>query len=245
MTPPRTLPDKRRVTSKSKTSLSPELRRMTAPETRNRTEKDALGVLTTLAEIDNLDIFELTKLASAAAKRNIESSVVRDLVSQLLWDAFYASSPGFRRSATLAHDAKSWRERERERLQSVKAIVEDINTQLVEIELSRDKWSIEGLDETEDALFPVSSPGPRQDRALAPDPEEPHPSGNYFLPGDIEAQIEAFVEHCNHRRYHESFNNMTPADAYFSRAETIIRQRERIKRQTIELRRLLHRKRAA
>ena len=68
---------------------------------------------------------------------------------------------------------------------------------------------------------------------------------NYFLPGDLEAQIEAFVEHYNHQRYHESLSNVTPADAYFGRAETIIRQRERIKRQTIEHRRLQHRKLAA
>ena len=68
---------------------------------------------------------------------------------------------------------------------------------------------------------------------------------NYFLPGDLEAQIEAFVEHYNHRRYHESLSNVTPADAYFGRAETIIKQRERIKRQTIEHRRLQHRKLAA
>ena len=68
---------------------------------------------------------------------------------------------------------------------------------------------------------------------------------NYFLPGDLEAKIEAFVEHYNHRRYHESLNNVTPADAYFSRAPAIIQQRERIKRKTIEHRRLLHRKRAA
>ena len=54
-----------------------------------------------------------------------------------------------------------------------------------------------------------------------------------------------FVGHYNHRRYHESLNNVTPADAYFGRAETIIRQRERIKRQTIEHRRLKHRKLAA
>ncbi|MGF7163672.1 hypothetical protein FHS85_005342, partial [Rhodoligotrophos appendicifer] len=27
---------------------------------------------------------------------------------------------------------------------------------------------------------------------------------NYFLSGDLEAQIEAFVEHYNHQRYHES-----------------------------------------
>ena len=68
---------------------------------------------------------------------------------------------------------------------------------------------------------------------------------NYFLPGDLEIQIEAFVEHYNHQRCHESLNNVTPADAYFGRAETIIKQRERIKRQTIEHRRLQHRKLAA
>ena len=68
---------------------------------------------------------------------------------------------------------------------------------------------------------------------------------NYFLPGDLEAQIGAFVEHYNHQRYHESLNNVTPADAHFGRAEDIIKQRERIKRQTIEHRRLQHRKLAA
>ena len=68
---------------------------------------------------------------------------------------------------------------------------------------------------------------------------------NYFLPGDLEVQIEAFVEHYNHQRYHESLSNVTPADAYFGRAETIIKQRERIKRKTIETRCLLHRKSAA
>jgi len=68
---------------------------------------------------------------------------------------------------------------------------------------------------------------------------------NYYLPGDLKAQIEAFVEHYNHQRYHESLNNVTPADAYFGRAQTIIRQREKIKRQTIEHRRLQHRRLAA
>ena len=68
---------------------------------------------------------------------------------------------------------------------------------------------------------------------------------NYFLPGDLEAQIEAFVEHYNHQLYHESLNNVTPADAYFGTAAAIIQQRERIKRKTIEHRRLQHRKLAA
>jgi putative transposase len=61
---------------------------------------------------------------------------------------------------------------------------------------------------------------------------------NYFLPGDLECQIEAFIEHYNHQRYHESLNNVTPADAYFGRAPAIIERRERIKRQTIKQRRL-------
>ena len=49
----------------------------------------------------------------------------------------------------------------------------------------------------------------------------------------------------NHQLYHESLNNVTPADAYFGRAQAIIQKRERIKRQTIEYRRLQHRKLAA
>jgi len=48
---------------------------------------------------------------------------------------------------------------------------------------------------------------------------------NYFLPGDLEAQIEAFVDHYNHQRYHESLNNVTPADVYFGRDKAILQQR--------------------
>ena len=68
---------------------------------------------------------------------------------------------------------------------------------------------------------------------------------NYFFPGDLEASIEAFVDHYNHHRYHESINNLTPADVYFGRGQAILKQRERIKRKTIETRRLHHRKVAA
>ena len=68
---------------------------------------------------------------------------------------------------------------------------------------------------------------------------------NYYLPGDLEAQIEAFVADYNHLRYHESIANLTPADVYFGRGQTILIERERIKRQTIANRRLLHRRQAA
>jgi putative transposase len=68
---------------------------------------------------------------------------------------------------------------------------------------------------------------------------------NYFLPGDLEAQIDAFVEHYNHRRYHESLNNLTPADVYSGRGEAILMERDRIKRQTNQNRRLQHQMQAA
>jgi transposase InsO family protein len=68
---------------------------------------------------------------------------------------------------------------------------------------------------------------------------------NYYLPGDLTAQIAPFVEHYNHRRYHESLQNLTPADVYFGRGRTILLERERIKRDTIRQRRLQHQLKAA
>jgi len=60
---------------------------------------------------------------------------------------------------------------------------------------------------------------------------------HYFLPGDLEKQIEVFVDYYNHQRYHESLNNLTPADVYFGRGESILRNRQRIKRNTLAERR--------
>ena len=68
---------------------------------------------------------------------------------------------------------------------------------------------------------------------------------NYFLPGDLEAQIATVVADYNHRRYHESIDNLTPADVYCGRGRTILAERERIKRQTIANRRLQHQLQAA
>jgi putative transposase len=63
---------------------------------------------------------------------------------------------------------------------------------------------------------------------------------NYYLPRDLERNLAAFVEHYNHARYHESLNNLTPADVYFGRADAILAEREKIKRQTLANRRLQH-----
>lgn len=68
---------------------------------------------------------------------------------------------------------------------------------------------------------------------------------NYYLPGDLENQIGQFVDHYNDHRYHESLNNVTPADAYFGRDTAIIERRRKIKELTIKNRRLNHQQQAA
>ena len=58
-------------------------------------------------------------------------------------------------------------------------------------------------------------------------------------------ELKAFVDHYNHHRHHESLNNVTPADVYFGRDKAILREREKIKKRTIQQRRLQHQKQAA
>ncbi|WP_276155161.1 integrase core domain-containing protein [Sulfitobacter sp. Ks41] len=73
----------------------------------------------------------------------------------------------------------------------------------------------------------------------------PHCHHLYRKPGDLEQQIGAFVDYYNNQRYHESLNNVTPADVYFVRDKAILREREKIKKLTIRQRRLQHQKQAA
>ena len=64
---------------------------------------------------------------------------------------------------------------------------------------------------------------------------------NYYLPGQLESAIGRFVEYYNHERYHESLNNLTPADVYYGRGTKILRMRRKIKQRTMNERRRLHR----
>jgi putative transposase len=86
----------------------------------------------------------------------------------------------------------------------------------------------------------AAQPAPRQ----ASDAEERILLENYFLPGDLDAQIKAFVIYYNHRRYHESI-----AKPHLSRRLLRTRaghsERERIKRQTFANRRFQHQLHAA
>jgi hypothetical protein len=50
--------------------------------------------------------------------------------------------------------------------------------------------------------------------------------------------LEEFVNYYNHERYHESINNLTPADVYAGRTEKVLNEREEIKRKTMKKRRM-------
>ena len=63
---------------------------------------------------------------------------------------------------------------------------------------------------------------------------------NYYLPGELKLRIGEFVEYYNHQRYHESLNNLTPADVYYGRGQSVLDRREKIKLETLAMRRQMH-----
>ena len=68
---------------------------------------------------------------------------------------------------------------------------------------------------------------------------------NYYLPSHLEHEIGEFIEYYNNERYHESINNLTPADLYFGRGRAILEKRRKIKQETMKQRRLQHYTQAA
>ena len=68
----------------------------------------------------------------------------------------------------------------------------------------------------------------------------------YYYPWELEHAIAGFVHYYNTERYHESLNNLTPADVYTGRGQTVLNRRRRIKQKTLaERRRLYYRQKAA
>jgi putative transposase len=63
---------------------------------------------------------------------------------------------------------------------------------------------------------------------------------HYYCPEELNEALKSFVHYYNHQRYHESLDNVTPADVYFARRDQILKKREKIKQQTLRLRRRLH-----
>ncbi len=63
---------------------------------------------------------------------------------------------------------------------------------------------------------------------------------NYYLPGQLELAVARFVDYYNYARYHESLNNLTPADVYYGRGKKVLSMRRKIKQRTLNERRRLH-----
>ena len=56
---------------------------------------------------------------------------------------------------------------------------------------------------------------------------------HYYSPEQLKRRIADFVNYYNNHRYHESLNNLTPADVYFGRDKEILERRENVKQQTL------------
>lgn len=64
---------------------------------------------------------------------------------------------------------------------------------------------------------------------------------NYYLPDELEREIERFVVYYNHERVHESIQNLTPADVYRGHDREILTARQRIKMLTLRRRKRFNR----
>jgi putative transposase len=59
---------------------------------------------------------------------------------------------------------------------------------------------------------------------------------HYYFPWELEAALRDFVAYYNNERYHESLDNVTPADVYFGRQHAVLSERAKIKRLTMQKR---------
>ncbi|NIP48432.1 MAG: IS3 family transposase, partial [Gammaproteobacteria bacterium] len=60
---------------------------------------------------------------------------------------------------------------------------------------------------------------------------------HYYLPSELEEHLQRFITYYNHERYHESLNNLTPADVFYGHDQEILEHREQIKLNTMIQRR--------
>lgn len=63
---------------------------------------------------------------------------------------------------------------------------------------------------------------------------------HFYHPEELVEALEKFVENYNNNRYHESLENLTPADVYFGRSEQVLEKRRQIKSESIRNRRMLY-----
>ena len=66
----------------------------------------------------------------------------------------------------------------------------------------------------------------------------------YYSPEQLTERIGEWVEYYNNHRYHEAIDNVTPRDKYLGNDKEILERREKIKAQTMKLRRKMYQKMA-
>lgn len=60
---------------------------------------------------------------------------------------------------------------------------------------------------------------------------------NYYTPSELKQAIASWVDYYNNERFHESLDNVTPADVYFGKRKEILKERNELKDLTMALRR--------
>ena len=91
----------------------------------------------------------------------------------------------------------------------------------------------------------ISANTPQDTRANAPTEYSPSSADttNSRLP-DAHSEgfehLQRFITYYNHERYHESLNNLTPADVFHGRDQEMLEQRKLIKENTMSMRRRMY-----
>jgi len=62
----------------------------------------------------------------------------------------------------------------------------------------------------------------------------------YYSPEELTERIRQWVDYYNNHRYHEAIDNVTPRDRYFGKDKEILKQRKKIKAETMRLRRKIY-----
>ena len=63
---------------------------------------------------------------------------------------------------------------------------------------------------------------------------------HYYCPDELILALQNFVNYYNNGRYHESLDNVTPADVYWGKKDQILKRREKTKILNMKMRRVLY-----
>ncbi len=63
---------------------------------------------------------------------------------------------------------------------------------------------------------------------------------HYYSPSELEERIRKWIDYYNNHRYHEAIDNVTPRDKYYGRDKEILKNRMKIKNQTIRERKKIN-----